>query len=253
MGLITNEAEFISYVRRMLGNPVINVEVADVNISDCIYDSIQQFQRYNIGEGSVRDVLAISLSANVSAYDLSGMDIDAVLDIQLTNQIYNINTLFSPTHMLLYNQFQNGAMTGAAVNGGVANLGGSGVLGNYMIQMMYLSEIQEMFQRKYVCDFDTGSQRLKIRPTPNQDDVGVLMVFKKESAINLYNHVLVKRLALAKARQLHAWALIKYNLSLPGSGNIGGGNDLMSRSIQDEKDALEDIRLEGDSPIMMVG
>jgi hypothetical protein len=252
MGLITNEAEFISYVRRMLGNPVINVEVADVNISDCIYDSIQQFQRYNIGEGSVRDVLAISLSANVSAYDLSGMDIDAVLDIQLTNQIYNINTLFSPTHMLLYNQFQNGAMTGATVNGGVANLGGSGVLGNYMIQMMYLSEIQEMFQRKYVCDFDTGSQRLKIRPTPNQDDVGVLMVFKKESAINLYNHPLVKQLVIAKVKKIWGNTLGKYSISLPGQGNLTG-SDIRQQGIDEEKEALENMRLEGDSPIMMVG
>lgn len=252
MGLITNEAEFISYVKRMLGNPVINVEVADVNISDCIYDSIQQFQRYNIGEGSVRDVLAISLSANVSAYDLSGMDIDAVLDIQLTNQIYNINTLFSPTHMLLYNQFQNGAMTGAAVNGGVANLGGSGVLGNYMIQMMYLSEIQEMFQRKYVCDFDTGSQRLKIRPTPNQDDVGVLMVFKKESAVNLYNHPLVKQLVLAKVKKIWGRSLGKTTIQLPGGGSISG-NEIKQEGMDEEKETLSNITMEGDSPLFFVG
>lgn len=252
MGLITNETEFISYVRRMLGNPVINVEVADVNISDCIYDAIQEFQRYNVGEGSVRDVLAISLSANVSAYDLSGMDIDAVVDIQLTNQIYNINALFSPTHMLLYNQFMNGSVYGGVVNGGVANIGGSSVLGNYTIQMMYLSEIQEMFQRKYVCDFDTGSQRLKIRPTPNQDDVGVLMVFKKESAINLYNHPLVKKLVIAKVKKIWGTTLGKYSISLPGQGNLTG-SDIRQQGIDEEKEALQNITLEGDAPIFMVG
>lgn len=253
MGLITNEAEFIQYLKLMMGNPVTNVEVADSQFSQCIYDSIQQFQEFNYGEGNVRDVLTINLINGVSAYSLSGLGIDSVLDIQLTNNIYNINTLFSPTHMLLYNQFQSGQYPGGTGNGGAAGLGGSSVLGNYQIQMMYLSEIQEMFQRRYVCDYSEWSQTLKVRPTPNQDDVGVLMVFRKESALNLYNHPLVKKLALAKARQLHAWALIKYSIGIPGSGTIGGGNDLMSRAVQDEKDALDDIRLTGDSPMFFVG
>jgi hypothetical protein len=247
MGLITNEAEFIQYLKLMMGNPVTNVEVADSQFSQCIYDSIQQFQEFNYGEGNVRDVLTINLKNGVSAYSLSGLNIDSVLDIQLTNSIYNINQLFSPTHMLLYNQFQSGQYPGGA------GLGGSSVLGNYQIQMMYLSEIQEMFQRRYVCDYSEWSQTLNVRPTPNQDDVGVLMVFRKESALNLYNHPLVKKLALAKARQLHAWALIKYSMSLPGGGNIGGGNDLMSRAVQDEKDTLDDIRLTGNPPLFFVG
>lgn len=251
MGVILSEGQFIDYLKLMMGNPVVNVEVADTQFSQCIYDSVQQFQRYNVGEGSVRDVLTINLLNGVSAYSLAGMNIDSVLDIQLSNGVYNINQLFSPTHMLLYNQFQSGQFTGGT-NGGAANMGGSNVLANYQIQMMYLSEIQEMFQRRYVCDFNEASQMLKIRPTPNQDDIGVLMVFRKESAINLYNHPLVKKLALAKARQLHAWHLIKYAMTLPGGGTING-DSLLNRAIEDEKVALEDMRLEGDPPLFFVG
>lgn len=252
MGLITNEAEFISYIKRMLGNPVINVEVADVNVSDCIYDSIQEFQRYNYGEGNVRDILAISLSAGVSAYSLSGLGIDSVLDIQLTNSIYNINTLFSPTHMLLYNQFQSGLYPGGTGNGGAANLGGSSVLGNYQIQMMYLSEIQEMFQRRYVCDYSEWSQVLRVKPTPNQDDVGVLMVFKKESALNLYNHPLVKKLAIAKVKKIWGKNLGKYQISLPSGGTFTG-TEIRQEGIDEEKEMLEEIRLESQPPIFLVG
>jgi hypothetical protein len=253
MGLITNEAEFISYIKRMLGNPVINVEVADVNMSDCIYDAIQDFQRYNYDEGNVRDVLAITLSAGVSAYSLSGLGVDSVLDIQLTNSIYNINQLFSPTHMLLYNQFQSGQFLGGSVNGGAAGLGGSSVLGNYQIQMMYLSEIQEMFQRRYVCDYSEWSQMLKVRPTPNQDDVGILMVFRKESALNLYNHPLVKKLAIAKVKKIWGRSLSKYSsINLPGGSNLNG-NDIRQEGIEEEKEIIEAIRLEGSPPIFMVG
>jgi len=251
MGLITNEAEFISYIKRMLGNPVINVEVADINVTDCIYDAIQDFQRYNYDEGNVRDVLAITLSAGVSAYSLSGLGVDSVLDIQLTNGIYNINTLFSPTHMLLYNQFQT-QYPGGTGNGGAAGLGGSGVLGNYQIQMMYLSEIQEMFQRRYVCDYSEWSQMLKVRPTPNQDDVGILMVFRKESAINLYNHPLVKKLAIAKVKKIWGRTLSKYSISLPGSGSITG-QEIRQEGIEEEKELIESIRMEGSPPIFLVG
>ena len=137
MGLITNEAEFIQYLKLMMGNPVTNVEVADSQFSQCIYDSIQQFQEFNYGEGNVRDVLTINLINGVSAYSLSGLGIDSVLDIQLSNGIYNINQLFSPTHMLLYNQFQT-QYPGGTGNGGAAGMGGASVLGNYQIQMMYL-------------------------------------------------------------------------------------------------------------------
>jgi len=250
MGIITNEAEFISYVKRMLGNPVINVEVADINISDCIYDGIQEFQRYNYGEGSVRDILSINLKNGVSAYNLSGYDIDSVLDIQLSNGVYNINQLFSPTHMLLYNQFQSGNMTGGT-NGGAANMGGSNVLANYQIQMMYLSEIQEMFQRRYVCEFNEGSQTLKVRPTPNQDDVGILMVFRKESAINLYNHPLVKKLVIAKVKKIWGRNLGKTTINLPGGGTISG-NEIKQEGIDEEKDMLDEIRLQGESPLFFV-
>jgi len=252
MGLITNEAEFISYIKRMLGNPVINVEVADINVTDCIYDAIQEFQRYNYGEGSVRDVLTINLINGVSAYSLSGLGIDSVLDIQLTNGIYNINQLFSPTHMLLYNQFQSGQYPGGTGNGGAAGLGGSGVLGNYQIQMMYLSEIQEMFQRRYVCDYSEWSQTLKVRPTPNQDDIGILMVFRKESAINLYNHPLVKKLAIAKVKKIWGRTLSKYSISLPGSGSITG-QEIRQEGIEEEKELIESIRMEGSPPIFLVG
>ena len=252
MALITNEAEFIDYLKIMMGNPVTNVEVADVQFSTCIYDSVQQFQRYNYGEGNVRDALFINLSAGVSAYQLPD-NIDSIIDIQLSRAQNSINTLFSPQHTLLYGDWIRGSYPSGPGDGGAAGLGGAMNMGNYFIQMTYLKEIEDTFTRKYICDLNPNTKIVNIKPTPNIDTLGVVFVHKKEDAINLYNNVLVKKLALAKARQLHAWALIKYNLSLPGSGTIGGGNDLMARAVQDEKDTLEDMRLESESGWFCVG
>lgn len=250
MGQITSELEFINYLKLMMGNPVVNVEVADEQFSQCIYDSIQLFQRYHYGEGNVRDVLTISLSAGTSAYQLPE-DIDSVLDIKLSQGLNNINTLFTPQHNLLYADFINGNMYNSS-NGGSAGLGGAMVVGNYYIQMMYLTEIEEIFTRKYVCDLNSNNKIMTVKPTPNVDTTGIIMVYRTESAINLYNHPLVKRLALAKARQLHAWHLQKYNISIP-SGATLNASELMSRAVEEEKQVLADIVAESEPPIFICG
>lgn len=254
MGLITNEAEFISYVKRMLGNPVINVEVADVNISDCIYDGIQEFQRYGIGEGSVRDVMVVNLSAGVPTYDLSGYGIDAVIDLQLTQNTNSINTLFSPQHTLLYADWVNhGAYPGGpGGSGGAAGMGGAMIVSNYFITMTYLSEIEELFCRKYVCRFNEASGQLTVTPTPNIDTVGLIFVFRKETAINLYNHPLVKKLVIAKVKKIWGRSLNKQSISFPGGGTLNGG-EIKQEGIDEEKEILERISAESSPPIFMVG
>lgn len=250
MGQITSELEFINYLKLMMGNPVVNVEVADEQFSQCIYDSIQLFQRYHYGEGNVRDVLTISLSAGTSAYQLPE-DIDSVLDIKLSQGLNNINTLFTPQHNLLYADFINGNMYNSS-NGGSAGLGGAMVVGNYYIQMMYLTEIEEIFTRKYVCDLNSNNKIMTVKPTPNVDTTGIIMVYRTESAINLYNHPLVKRLALAKARQLHGWHLQKYQIQFPSNATVNG-SDLISRAIEEEKQVLADIVAESEPPIFICG
>lgn len=252
MGQITDEASFIEYLKTMMGSPVVNVEVADVQFSQCIYDSVQAFQRYNYGEGNVKDALMLTLSAGVSAYKLPD-EIDSVIDLQLSNNLGNINTLFSPQHTLLYNDWINGNDGLGGSSQGAAGLGGAMTVGNYYIQMMYLKEIEDIFCRKYVCDLNPNNHMLTIKPTPNLDTLGVVFVYKKEDALNLYNNVLVKKLALAKARQVHGWALSKYGLSIPGSGNIAGGESLINRGKEEEKEALEDMRLESESGWFFVG
>jgi len=251
MGLITSEAEFISYIKRMLGNPVINVEVADANVSDCIYDAVQEFQRYNQGEGTYRDALAISLSAGVSAYQLPD-NIDSIVDIKLSQNNMGINELFSIPHQLLYQQFQMGNFMGGNAYGGVANLGGYGVLADFQIQMTYLSEIQEMFERRYVCDLNPNTFKMTIKPTPMIDSAGVLFVFKKEDAINLYNNPLVKKLAIAKVKKIWGRTLEKYqSINLPGGSSMNGAA-IKQEGIEEEKEILEEIRLQSNPLVFLV-
>lgn len=252
MARITTEEEFISYIKRMLGNPVINVEVADSNVSDCIYDAVQQFQRYNYGEGNIRDAIVLNLSAGVSRYNMSAYNIDSVIDVKLSQGTNGISTLFTPQHHLLYQDWVNGGYPGGGGGGGAAALGGGMVLGNYVVQMTYLAEIEELFTRKYVADFHEASGMMNIRPTPNLDTVGLIFVYRKETAELLYNHPLVKQLAIAKVKKIWGRNLGKTIIQIPGGGTFSG-NEIKQEGIDEEKQTLEDMRLESDPLIMFVG
>lgn len=248
--MITSLLSFRNYLKTMLGNPVTNVEVDDTQIDQVIEDSVQIFQRYSYGDATYRDVLTLSLSANVSAYQLDS-SIDSILDITTPN-FNTISDLFTPQHNLLYNSWINGAYPGGGGTGQTQGMGGAFNLANYNIGMIYLKEIEDMFVRKYTCQYSPNSNIVRVWPTPMQDDVAMMTVWRKESAIPLYNNPLVKKLALGKTRVLWGLQLGKYAISLPGGSSINY-QIYIDRGQKEEEEAINDIKMETYPPIFMVG
>lgn len=250
--IITLEG-FRNYLKVTIGQPVINIEVADEQFDQIIEDSIQDFQRYTYGEATYRDVMTITLSAGTSAYFL-GDEIDSILDISLSFGNNGINDLFTPQHNLLYNDWVNGNYPGGPGGGygRESGMGGALVMGNYDISMVYLKEIEDHFARKYTCDFNPNSSIVRIWPTPNANSLAMLTVYKKETAINLYNNPLLKKLARARVEILWGKILRKYSMTLPGGGNINA-TEIIATAKEEEAAALEAIRMETDPAIFMIG
>lgn len=253
MARITTLSDFRNYIKLMLGFPVVNIELADAQIDQIIEDSVQDFQRYTYGEGTYRDVLVITLSAGVSAYQLDPDVIDSVFDISLSQASNDINALFTPAHTLLYNDFINGSMLGfGGASSGPTNLGGAMSLASYDTAMIYLKEIEDHFCRKYTADFNPNSGMLRIWPCPNIDCQAMLQMHRKETAVNLYNNSLLKK--LTKARCMILWSVTtgKYSITLPGNGTL---NSEMLRSIgeKDEEAAITAIRMESEPPVFFIG
>lgn len=243
---------FRDYLKLTIGNPVINIEVADEQIDQLIEDSVQDFQRYTYGEATYRDVMTLSLSAGVSAYQMTE-EIDSIMDISLSFGLGGINDLFTPQHSLLYNDWVNGNYPGGpGGSSGPAGLGGSCVLGSYDISMVYLKEIEDHFARKYTCDFNPNSYMLRVWPTPNFDTVAMLTIYRKETAVNLYNNSLLKKLARARVEILWGKILRKYSMTLPGGGNINA-DAIIQTAKEEEQAAIESIKFESDPAIFMVG
>lgn len=252
MARITTLDGFRDYIKLVLGQPIINVEVTDEQFDQLIEDAVQDFQRYTYGEATFRDVITLPLTSGVSAYQLTE-EVDSILDIALSFNNNGINDLFSPQHTVLYNDWINGNYPGGSgASNGAAGLGGAMVMGNYDISMIYLKEIEDHFVRKYHCDFNPNSYMVRIWPTPNIDTVAMLTVYKKETAINLYNNPLLKKLARARVKILWGEIINKYAMTLPGGGNING-DKIIDRGEKEEAAALESIVKESEPPLFLIG
>jgi len=249
MAEITNLAQMKTYLLRRLGSPVIQVEIADVQLEQVIEDSVQFFQNWHTGEGNYRDYMGFTIQNGVSAYDMANYDIDSVVDVALSFNDDGINTLFSNTHNLLYNDWvvQRGYPGGPANYGGGAGM----ELAEYEIATEYLDDIDDMFSRIYSARYHSGKKEMVITPTPTMSGIVLLEVFKRAKAIHLYNNELVKALSLAEAKIQWGQNLRKYAMTLP-SGTQINWDGILSEGREDKERLHERIRTEGEPPIFFI-
>ncbi len=232
MAQITTATEFKQWILTELGSPVITVELADAQLQQALDEAILDFTKYNYSEGNYRDFLSLQLSANVATYDLSGAGINDVVDmIMSVGGQGNINMLFTPSNMIL------SPMDFVKLS--------NFMIVDWHVAMMKLAEINEYFTVKYMGKYSTGSQQLRVVPTPTENTTVMMEIYKKETAVNLYNNQLVKKLALARAMLIWGRILRKYTITLPGGGTLSGpeiladGKEMYDLVLQQMKDESE--------------
>jgi hypothetical protein len=250
MAQIKSLEEYKDYLLHRCGYPVINVEVdRDTQMEEIAYDTIQYFQNYNYPEGSFLDYYIMSVSANQKTYSLSGTNINGACDIELSIGIDGINSLFSPSHSLLYSDFvRKGSVLGTDSPDYSPGL----TLTSYDVAMLYLKEIKNQFGKGYTVQYNRQRETLTINPTPSENLLGIIYLYRKDDAINLYNHPLVKDLGYAKT--LIAWGqnLAKYDATMP-DGISMKGTDIMQRGIEMEEKVKAQIVSESEPTDFFMG
>ena len=242
MAKITNLTEMKNYILTQLGFPVINIEISDTQLEQAIYDTCQDFQRYNYDEGSFRDYFLFQTSAGQMDYPISACrdyatsavleNVQHAWELSIAFGADGINTLFSPTHILLYDQYVNQG----GYPGGPGSIGGTGLtLTNYSTAMVYLDMINEMFGKMYQVDYLPGREVIRITPTPTEALVGVLIFWKREYAENLYNNPLVKKVSVARAGMRWGRNLSKYGGTLPDGLTINADAIISEYKEMEEK------------------
>jgi len=233
MSSITNIPEFRAYVRTALGDPVICSEIANVQIDQIIEDSVQEFQRYMYAEGAYESYLIFEVSAGISEYSVSG--IQDVVGIDFDDH-YDINILHSDMNMLWnHNQWSNYLM----------GYGEGMALTSYEIAMQYINDVKNTFGRQYRVHYRECAEVLNLIPTPQINGSCVMRCYKKEDAKNLYGHVLLKKLVVARCMIQLGINLGRYNMELAGGGTVNH-DALITKGEKDEEKALDDMRAESE-------
>jgi hypothetical protein len=253
MPQIKSLEEFKTYLLHRCGAPTLNIEVdKDTQLEDLIFDSIQFFQEYNIGGGSSLEYFLFAVSANQKTYSLSGMDVAGVFDVELSIGIDGINTLFSPSHSILYADFAAIGSSMLGTNSSNPNYSPGLTMTSYDVAMLYLKEIKNQFGRGFTVQYNKNREVLTVNPTPADNMLGVIYLYRKEQAIYLYNNFLVKELGYAKT--LIAWGqnLDKYNATMP-DGISMKGSEIMQRGLDMEEKVKQEIRDESEPIDFMMG
>lgn len=121
-----------------------------------------------------------------------------------------------------------------------------------MITLQYLEEIKNIFSKRYTVDYISSRNEIRIIPPPQQSQTAMINVWKKEDSEKLYNHPLLKKLVLAKAKKLLGWHLTKYAMTLPGGGTING-QILIDQGKEEEEKILDEMRMQSEPPMFEIG
>jgi hypothetical protein len=244
--------EMKQHVLTRLGHPVVNVELADEQLEIIISDTIQDMNRYHYGDGVDLQNTTLLVSAGVSEYYVGDSGIEAAYDIGLST-MGDINALFSPTHMLLYNDWvNNGNYPGGPGNALYSFGGGGGMLTSYEVMGEYMAQAEQMLGTTYTVKYNYGSQSLIVTPTPKACMIATLKLYCRADAEKLYNHSLVKKLAVARAKIQWGLQLGKYTITLP-DGSTMNGFEIMNRGYEDEEIAFQRISDESEPIDFFVG
>jgi hypothetical protein len=247
---ITTLAEFREYIKISLGAPVICLELSDDQIDISIKDSIDYAYRYLYGEALYEDYMAFTVSAGVSAYTLDD-DIEDAFDLTF-NASTTGSLLFNAEWMMLNNSFNfygvgGGGGLGGGSGGSITSLGQGMGMAGAQIAYMYHNDIQNYYGALFSCKYRENRQELVVTPTPSSNGVGLISVWRRENCNKLYNHILIRQLAVAKSKKIWATNLKKYSITMPGQATVNG-DVLYQDAIIEEDKALDSILSESTPP-----
>jgi hypothetical protein len=245
---ITSLDQMVDYVVRELGYPEINVELHPDTVRQQIHNARAEYIRYAGGEGYYQDYFVVKLPAGQSEIPVDelvdrdgnkiGADIDYVYSFNTNMGMGGINTLFSPTHMILSGSMYSGTFPGVGTGGGM-------VLAEYEIAMGYMEDIKRTFGKSFNVRYIPGKKIIKVSPEPQSEVIGVLSAYNNLKLNELFDLVNFRNLCVAKTGVAWGKRLGKMTIALP-DGSTVNGRELLTDYKEDYKDVKETIEAESE-------
>lgn len=178
--LSNNPRQLKDVILKRLGAPIINVEVTEEQVYDCIQQSVELFGEYH-HDGLNRAFITIvggKENGIEHTFDLSKYPVFAVTDVLQSDGSADF-TMDGNTTYAWVNDFLNG-LTGSASNSQVnyySPFSGQGDMTTYSLLMSYTQLIQDMLNPVSNWAFDNGNKLFNVADGLRYGEVLVLEVY----------------------------------------------------------------------------
>lgn len=236
MPIITNRQEFAERCLRKLGAPVIEINVADEQLEDCIDDALQKFWEFH-GDGAQKHFV----TAKLTAEDIANRYITVPENVISIVRVLPMNTNLSSLN-LEYQFFLTEVMNiKRLVNGG---------LHGYVITEQYLKTINEFFNREKMIRWNRYSNRLmldtdwKVLKEGDHVVIEAYAILDPNDYDEVWNDMWLKAYATALIKKQWGQNMIKYDgFQLPSGITLNGRQlyDDANAEIEKLEDELQNV------------
>ena len=218
-----------AYILRKLGSPVINIELTDDQLEDCIDDTLMEYHESHYG-GSFIKYLAMTLEEDETAYQLD----DEVQEVVSILKSDDITFLWKDDDPLLISAFYKGNEH-YTFNGHD--------LVDVEVYRQQFKMFANYFELPIMFDYNTSTKRLHLAVEPDSDTDVFLKVFATEDdqVATYLTDKWVKAYATAMARLQWGDNLSKYEgANLPGGAQFNYGQ-IITRAQEDLERLREEL------------
>lgn len=229
---VNSEEAIMSWILRQLGHPLVDVEIHEDQLRDCVNDAIEEFTKYVIQEEQY-------LSLNLEDYNTSGYTLPnnvagifSMEESMYGNNQGGINTLFS-----IQNSMWNAGMLT------IPNAGSSGGWINYEMAMQYIDLIHRLTAAKFYFEYNERNKLLTLIPNPTLVEmkgyicIGCNVIRPDDQH---FGESWVKRYALARAKIIVGMHRTKYSqTTLLGGGSID--QTIRAEGLAEMKDLKDEL------------
>ena len=245
MATVNSRDTLIDYCKRRLGEPVIEVNLDEDQISDRIDEALEYFQEFH-SDATFRTYI----KHQVTDDDLTNNYITVPSSVHvvtrllpLSNSINNSSNMFSVKYQMMLNDIAD-----------LQNFAGD--LAYYNQMQQYLTLIDMQLNGKPLVQFQRHQHRLHILGDLNDGDISkddyiileVYQIVDPNSFTSVYNDKFVKAYTTSLMKQQWGQNLIKFEgMQLPGGVSING-RQIYDDASQEIEKLREELRLEHEMP-----
>jgi len=218
---VQSEDDIKDWIMRKLGYPLVQVEITEDTLTDCINDAVEEFTKY-----VTQEVGYIGL--DLEEYSTSGFTLDG-----------NVTSVFALEESTIYGDVTGGinvlfSVKNTMWNAGMFPVPWSSSMGSWVdfeAAMSYVDMINRLTAAKFYFEFNEREQLLTLIPDPTETNmkgyicVGVNTIRPDDQQ---YGESWVKRYALACAKEVIGYVRAKYN----STQLLGGG--LINATVKEE-------------------